>query len=69
MHRGYIYTADRTRGVDILRLTSGASAARSAGREVAVAAPSAKQRRFVARFASRYKPDPGTSFLCVIETG
>ncbi len=69
MHRGYVYTADRTRGVDVLRLTSGASAARSAGREVVAAAPSAKQRRFVARFASRYKPDPGTSFLCVIETG
>jgi hypothetical protein len=69
MHRGYVYTADRTRGVDVLQLTGGASAARSSGREVAVAAPSARQRRFVTRLAWRYKPDPGTSFLCVIETG
>ena len=69
MHKGYVYTADRTRGVDVLRLTGGASAARSSGRDVAVAAPSARQRRFLARVATRFKPDPGTSFLCVIETG
>jgi hypothetical protein len=69
MHKGYVYTADRTRGVDVLRLTGGASAARSSGREVAAPAPTARQRRFVAQFASGYKPDPGTSFLCVIETG
>jgi hypothetical protein len=67
MHRGYVYTADRTRGVDVLRLTSGASIARSSGREVAVAAPSTRQRRFLARMATRFKADPGTSFLCVIE--
>jgi hypothetical protein len=30
MYKGYVYTADRTRGVDVLRLTSGASAARAA---------------------------------------
>jgi hypothetical protein len=69
MHRGYVYTADRTRGVDVLRLSSGASAARSAGREVATPAPSGRQRRFLARLASNYKADPGTSFLCIIETG
>ncbi len=69
MHKGYVYTADRTRGVDVLRLTSAASAARSSGREVAVAAPSTRQRRFLTRVASRFKPDPGTSFLCIIERG
>ena len=69
LHKGYVYTADRTRGVDVLRLTGGASAARSSGRDVAVAAPSARQRRFLARVATRFRPDPGTSFLCVIETG
>ena len=39
------------------------------GREVAVAAPSARQRRFLTRVATRFKPDPGTSFLCLIERG
>ena len=34
MHGGYVYTADRTRGVDILRLTKGARQARVARREV-----------------------------------
>ena len=69
LHKGYVYTADRTRGVDVLRLTGGASAARSSGRDVAVAAPSARHRRFLARVATRFKPDPGTAFICLIETG
>ena len=45
MHKGYVYTADRTRGVDVLRLTPSASAARRAGREVVAPSPSASQRR------------------------
>ena len=69
LHKGYVYTADRTRGVDVLRLTGGASAARSSGRDIAVAAPSARHRRFLARVATRFKPDPGTAFICLIETG
>jgi hypothetical protein len=69
LHKGYVYTADRTRGVDVLRLTAGASAARSARRDIALAAPSARQRRFLARVATRFRPDPGTSFLCFIQTG
>jgi hypothetical protein len=69
LHRGYVYTADRTRGVDVLRFSSGASAARSASREVAAPAPSARQRRFIARVAGSYRPDPGTSVLCFIQTG
>ena len=69
LHRGYVYTADRTRGVDVLRFSRGASAARSASREVAAPAPSERQRRFVARVAGSYRPDPGTSFLCFIQTG
>jgi hypothetical protein len=68
MHRGYVYTADRVRGVDVLKLTGGARAARAANREVSAPAPSARQRRFVARLATRFKADPGTSYLCVIET-
>ena len=45
------------------------AAARSAGREVAAPAPSARQRRFLTRLAASYRPDPGTSFLCFIQTG
>ena len=67
MHKGYVYTADRTRGVDVLRLTPTASAARRAGREVVAPSPSARQRRFAARVARSYKPDPGTAWLCVLQ--
>ena len=59
LHRGYVYTADRTSGVDVLRLSRGASAARSAGREVAAPAPSARQRRFLARVAGTLQARPG----------
>ena len=48
----YVYTADHVRGIDVLRLTSGASLARSAKREVRAKPMSAKQRRFLARLAS-----------------
>ena len=67
MHRGYVYTADRTRGVDVLRLTGGAKAARAAGREVAAPAPSARQRRFLTRLAGQYRADPGTAGLCLLQ--
>jgi hypothetical protein len=68
MHRGYIYTADRTRGVDVLRLSGGATAARSSGRQVRAPSPSARQRRFLARLATGYKVDPGTAGLCLLQT-
>ena len=49
MHKGYVYTADHVRGVDVLKLTASASAARSAGREVAAPAISDRQAAFLAR--------------------
>ena len=61
LHGGYIYTADRTRGVDVLRLTSGAR------REVVAPAHSARQRRFLAKQAPRFAADPGTARLCLID--
>jgi hypothetical protein len=67
LHGGYVYTADRVRGVDVLRLTSGAATARLARREVSAPAPSTRQRRFLARLAARYWADPGTSGLCLVE--
>ena len=67
LHRGYVYTADRTRGVDVLRLRLGATAARRAGREVTAPPPSARQRRFLARVAGQYRTDRGTSGLCLLQ--
>ena len=66
MHKGYVYTADRTRGVDVLRLTTAAKAARKRNREVRAPSPSARQRRFLARVARAYKADPATAGLCFL---
>jgi hypothetical protein len=68
MHNGYVYTADRTRGVDVLRLTSGATAARASGQEVAAPSPSKRQRRFLARVAQRFEAEHGTSGLCFLQS-
>ena len=68
MHKGYIYTADRTRGVDVLKLTGGAKAARARGKEVSAPAPSRRQRAFLAQVATQYKVDPGTAGLCLLQT-
>ena len=64
-HEGYVYTADRTRGVDVLKVKPGASAA-SAGKEVVAPAMSAKQVRFLTRMASQYRADPATGGLCLL---
>ena len=42
MHNGYVYNADHTRGIEILKLTAGAKAARASKREV-VAPPMSDQ--------------------------
>jgi hypothetical protein len=67
LHNGYVYTADRVRGVDVLELTKGAKKARAAGREVAARAPTRRQRRFLARLASQYRTDPGTAGICLLQ--
>jgi hypothetical protein len=66
MHEGYIYTADRNRGVDVLRLSASATAARRSDSEVVAPAQSAKQRRFLARVAKQFKADPGTAGICFL---
>jgi hypothetical protein len=68
MHKGYVYTADHTRGIEVLRLTAGAKAAKAAKREVVAPAMSAKQRRFLASMSSRLKGDPATAGLCFLQT-
>jgi hypothetical protein len=67
MHEGYIYTADRNRGVDVLRLAPGATTARAASREVVAPPQSAKQRRFLTRVASRFRADRGTAGICFLQ--
>jgi hypothetical protein len=68
LHDGYVYTADRNRGVDVLKLTGGAKAARASGREVSAPAPSKRQRAFLTQAATQYRVDPGTAGLCLLQT-
>jgi len=67
-HKGYVYTADRTRGVDVLQFTRGAFKARRSSREVVAPSPSAKQRRFVARVAAQYTADRATAGICFLQS-
>jgi hypothetical protein len=66
MHEGYVYTADRTRGVDVLRLTEGATVARAARREVSAPVPSKRQLAFLDRASRQFTTDPGTAGICLI---
>ena len=68
LYKGYVYTADHTRGIDILRLTAGAKAARAAKREAVAPAQSAAQRSFLAKMATQLKGDPATAGLCLLQT-
>jgi hypothetical protein len=66
MHNGYVYTADHTRGIEVLKLTGGAKAAKAARREVVAPAMSAKQRSFLRSMTSQLKGDPATAGLCFL---
>jgi len=66
MHNGYVYTADHVRGIEVLKLTTGAKAARASKREVVAPPMSAKQQTFLTRMAKQYKPDPSTGGLCFL---
>lgn len=66
MHRGYIYTADQIRGVDVLRLTRGALRARKSGRDLVAPPQSSKQRQFLATMALRLEADPASAWLCYL---
>ena len=68
LHEGHVYTADRTRGVDVLKLTTGARAAAAGGRQVVAPAMSKRQRRFLSRLAITYKGEAGTAGICLIQT-
>jgi hypothetical protein len=66
LHRGYVYTADHVRGVDVLKFTPGAASARKGRRAVVAAPPSARHRAFMSRWAGRLKPDPATGGICYL---
>ena len=65
-HRGFIYTSDANRGVDVLRLKATASIAGKRGREVSAPAMSKRQLARVARAAKQWKADPATAGLCLL---
>jgi hypothetical protein len=65
LHNGYVYTADDARGIDILKLTPGATAARH---EVVAPPQSAKQRAFLAPLTSQLRGGPATRGLCLLQT-
>jgi hypothetical protein len=66
LHRGYVYTADHVRGVDVLKFTHGAVSARRDRRAVVAAPPSAPHRAFMSRWAWRLKADPATGGICYL---
>jgi hypothetical protein len=66
LHRGYVYTADHVRGVDVLKFTPGAASARKDRRAVVAAAPSARHRAFMSRWAWRLRADPATGGICYL---
>jgi hypothetical protein len=66
LYEGYVYTADRNRGVDVLEFAPGASSARKSGKEVVAPPQSTRHRRFLARIAKQFKADPGTAGICFL---
>ncbi|MET0686857.1 MAG: hypothetical protein ABW060_16180 [Solirubrobacteraceae bacterium] len=66
-HKGYIYTSDANRGVDVLRLKTKAKAAGRRGREVVAPAMSKQQLARVAAASKRWKADPATAGLCLLQ--
>jgi hypothetical protein len=63
-HRGFVFTADHARGVDVLKLDRGARRAAAAGTEVVAPRPSARHQRLVARASRGLAPDPQLGWLC-----
>ena len=66
-HRGYIYTSDANRGVDVLKLDTGATAASASRREVVAPRMSKRQLRFLAKSAARFKADAATAGICLLQ--
>ena len=66
LHKGYIYTADAARGVDVLRFKRGAKAASAAKKEVNAPKMSAAQQKFLRGLGKSFQPDPTAGFICML---
>jgi hypothetical protein len=60
----YIYVADHQRGVDILKLTAGATRARQARAEVSAPPMSARAQANARAVAAGFRPDPQLGWAC-----
>ncbi len=65
-HGDYIYVADHSRGVEVLRLTTDADQASAAHAQVNAPAMSQGQIARIEALAARYRPDPDLGWSCVI---
>jgi hypothetical protein len=68
LYKGYIYTADQGRGVDVLRFTRGAKAATSSRKAVAAPTMSATQQKYLRGLSKSFQPDPSAGFICMLPT-
>jgi hypothetical protein len=66
LHRGFVYTADHVRGVDVLKFKRGAASARAHRRAVVAPPASSRHRAFMSRWAGRLKADPATHGICYL---
>jgi hypothetical protein len=83
LHNGYIYTADSTRGVDVLRFKKGfdptapgkpgkpdkpGKPGKPGKKEVHAPKMSSAQQKFLKAQSSKWVPDPSTGGLCLLPT-
>ncbi|MBI5105882.1 MAG: hypothetical protein HZB46_13040 [Solirubrobacterales bacterium] len=66
LHDGYVYTADHGRGIDVLRLKTGAHAAAARRREVVAPPMSLRQVAYLRGLSRQLRPDPSTGYLCLL---
>jgi hypothetical protein len=66
LHKGYVYTADAGRGVDVLRFTRGAKAATASRKEVVAPKISSTQVKYLRGLAKSFQPDPAAGFICML---
>jgi hypothetical protein len=68
LHKGYIYTADGGRGVDVLRFTRGAKAATATRKAVVAPKMSTSQQKYLRGLGKSFQPDPSAGFICMLPT-
>ncbi len=63
-HAGHVFVADHSRGVEVLRITGGATKAAAARKELRAPRASARHMRLARASARGLKPDPQLGWLC-----